>query len=55
MTRRRRLRRRLLWAGVLLCLVLLVSATSIVRAALWVKEEAGRLVPSQRRPDAFAE
>jgi hypothetical protein len=44
MTRRRRLRRRLLWAGVLLGLALLVATLSLLRAGLW----AGQLVPHVR-------
>ena len=39
MTRRRRLRRRLLWAGVLLGLVLLVAALSVLDAALGVRDQ----------------
>jgi len=37
MSRRRRLRRRLLWAGVLLGLVLLVATLSVVRGAVWTR------------------
>jgi len=35
MSRRRRLRRRLLWAGVLAGLVLLLATVSVLRIALW--------------------
>ena len=45
MTRRRRLRRRLLWAGVLFGLVLLVAALSVLDAALGVRD---RVVASRR-------
>ena len=38
MTRRRRLRRRLLWAGVLLGLVLLLLTVSVVRVLVWVRD-----------------
>jgi hypothetical protein len=38
MTRRRRLRRRLLWAGVLLGLVLLLATVSVARVALWTRD-----------------
>jgi hypothetical protein len=38
MTRRRRLRRRLLWAGVLLGLLLLLTTVSVVRAGIWARE-----------------
>ena len=36
MTRRRRLRRRLLWAGVLLGLVLLLATVSVMRVMVWM-------------------
>ena len=48
MTRRRRLRRRLLWAGVLLGLVLLVTALSVLNAALWVRDQVVAAGRSQR-------
>jgi hypothetical protein len=38
MTRRRRLRRRLLWAGVLVGLVLVLATVSALRAALWTRD-----------------
>jgi hypothetical protein len=38
MTRRRRLRRRLLWAGVLLGLVLLLATVSAVRLMLGTRD-----------------
>jgi hypothetical protein len=38
MTRRRRLRRRLLWAGVLVGLVLLLATVSAMRVALWTRD-----------------
>jgi hypothetical protein len=37
MTRRPRLRRRLLWAGVLFGLVLLLAVVSAMRVALWAR------------------
>ena len=37
MTRRRRLRRRLLWAGVLLGLLFLLAALSMLRAGFWAR------------------
>jgi hypothetical protein len=39
MTRRRRLRRRLLWAGVLAGLVFLLATVSVLRAMVWVRDE----------------
>ena len=45
MNRRRRLRRRLLWAGVLFGLVLLVAVLSVLDAALGVRD---RVVASRR-------
>jgi hypothetical protein len=36
--RRRWMRRRLVWAGVLLGLVLLLASVSVVRAALWTRD-----------------
>jgi hypothetical protein len=41
MNRRRRLRRRLLWAGVLLGLVLLLATVSVMRVALWTRSAVG--------------
>jgi hypothetical protein len=38
MSWRRLLRRRLLWAGVLLGLVLLIATVSVMRAALWTRD-----------------
>jgi hypothetical protein len=38
MTRRRRLRRRLIWAGVLLGLALVVATVSVLRAGLWARD-----------------
>lgn len=38
MTRRQRLRRRLLWAGVLLGLILLLATVSALRVALWTRD-----------------
>ena len=52
MTRRRRLRRRLLWAGVLLGLVLVVAGLSLLDAGLWVRDQvvaAGRFRRTNRR------
>jgi hypothetical protein len=39
MTRRHRLRRRLLWAGVLAGLLLLLATVSILRAMVWMRDE----------------
>jgi hypothetical protein len=39
MTRRRRLRRRLLWAGVLVGLLLVLAAVSVLRAMIWMRDE----------------
>ena len=55
MTWRKRQRRRLLWAGVLLGLVLLVAATSVLRLGLWARDAVERSVRSRRRVDAFVE
>jgi uncharacterized membrane protein len=41
MTWRRRLRRRLLWAGVLLGLVVLLATVSVVRVGLWATRRGG--------------
>lgn len=38
MSRRRRLRRRLLWAGVLLGLVVLLATVSVLRVGLWARQ-----------------
>ncbi len=38
MTWRRRQRRRLIWAGALLGLVLLLATVSVARAALWTRD-----------------
>jgi hypothetical protein len=54
MTRRRRLRRRLLWAGVLLGLVVVLAAASAVRVGLWTRDEIERLVSTVRHDGAFA-
>jgi len=53
MTWRRRQRRRLLWAGVLLGLVLVVAATSLVRAGLWAAGELEDILSPSRRRDAL--
>jgi hypothetical protein len=55
MTWRTRQRRRLLWAGVLLGLVLVLLATSVLRAGLWAKDEVERLGSGGRRRDALAQ
>ncbi len=52
MSWRKRQRRRLLWAGALLGLALLVAATSAVRFGLWARDALGRAVPPRRRLDA---
>jgi hypothetical protein len=39
----------LLWAGALLCLALLLAAISVLRAGLWVRDEAARAVSIGRR------
>lgn len=49
MSWRKRQRRRLVWAGVLLGLALLVAATSALRLVLWTKDELDRLVAPVRR------
>lgn len=54
MTWRRRMRRRLLWAGVLLGLALLLAAVTALRFGMWALEETGRVVSLGRRDDAFA-
>ena len=63
MNRRRRLRRRLLWAGVLFGLVLLVAALSVLDAALGVRDRVAasrrsrhtdRRVKRMPRPTAIA-
>lgn len=46
MTRRRRLRRRLLWAGVLLSLALLLATVSVLRVVIWT----GQRMTSHTRP-----
>jgi hypothetical protein len=50
MTRRRRLRRRLLWAGVFLGVVLLYATVSALRACLWCRDVVvgARKQPSRR-------
>jgi hypothetical protein len=53
MRRRRSVRGRLLWAGVLFGLVLLLVAVSALRIAVWTRDEAARLVPLGRG-SAFA-
>lgn len=53
MTRRKRQRRRLLWAGVLLGLVLVLLAASVLRAGIWAKDELERLVSAGRRNEAL--
>jgi len=49
MTRRQWLRRRLLWAGVVLGLLLLFAAVEVLRAGLTAGDAAGRLVSSAGR------
>jgi hypothetical protein len=53
MTQRRRLRRRLLWAGVLFGLVLLLAVVSALRVALWagraVNERGEGMLPGVRQ------
>ena len=46
MTRRRRLRRRLLWGGVLFGLVLLLTTVSLLRVGIWAR---GHLTATARR------
>ncbi len=52
MTWRRRLRRRLLWAGVLFGLVVLLATVSVIRGGLWAREQTQRLVTPRRRYEA---
>jgi hypothetical protein len=54
MTWRRRMRRRLLWAGVLLGLALLLAAVTALRFGAWARDEARRVVSVGRHDDAFA-
>jgi hypothetical protein len=54
MTRRRRLRRRLLWTSVLFGLVVLLATVSVIRGGLWVREQTQRLVTQRRRYEARA-
>jgi hypothetical protein len=49
MTRRQWLRRRLLWAGVLLGLLFLFAAVGVVRAGLATGDAFGRLASSAGR------
>ena len=48
MTRSRRLRRRLLWTGVLLGLVLLLGTVSVLRAGAWVGRHVSNLTPIRK-------
>jgi len=50
MTRRQQLRRRLLWAGLLLGLLLLFATVEALRVGLAAVDAAGRLVSSLPRP-----
>jgi len=54
MSWRRRQRRRLLWAGVLLGLTLVLAAVTALRFGAWVREEVGSIASGGRRSDAFA-
>ena len=54
MTWRKRQRRRLLWAGVLLGLVLVLVVVSVLRVGLWARDEVERLASGRRRSNAFA-
>jgi len=54
MRRRRRLRMRLLWAGLLLGLVVLLAAVSALRVAVWARQETGRVLARRRPRSAFA-
>jgi len=52
-TWQKRQRRRLLWAGVLLGLVLVVATTSLIRAGLWLRRSRETaLFPDHRGPAA---
>ena len=42
MTRRQRVRRGFLWAGVLLGLMLLLAAVSVIRLGVWAREQSHR-------------
>jgi hypothetical protein len=48
MTRRRRLRRRLLWASVLLSLVLVVALLSVLNAGLWIHDQVVSIQGARR-------
>jgi hypothetical protein len=54
MTWRRRLRGRLLWAGVLFGLVVLLATVSVIRGGLWAREQTQRLATPRRRYEARA-
>jgi hypothetical protein len=54
MTRRRRLRRRLLYAGLLFGLVLLLAAVSAMRVGVWARDEVVRLALFGPRDNALA-
>jgi hypothetical protein len=53
MTRRRRVRRRLLWAGVLLSLALLLATLSVLRVALWTGQRTASLERPTRKENAM--
>jgi hypothetical protein len=54
MRRRRRLRRRLLWTGVLTGLLVLLAAISVLRAGMWARDEFERIASVGRRGSALA-
>jgi hypothetical protein len=53
MSRRRRLRRRLLWTGVLTGLLVLLAAVSALRAVVWARDELERIGSAGRRSGAL--
>lgn len=53
MTRRRRLRRRLIWAGVLLGLAVLLASVSVLRFAIWTGHQVASLTRPIRRENAM--
>jgi quercetin dioxygenase-like cupin family protein len=54
MRRRRRLRRRLLWAGALLGLVLLLAVVSVMRVAVWTRAAIEATTFRRRNPGSLA-
>jgi hypothetical protein len=48
------MRRRLLWAGVLFGLVVVLATVSVIRGGLWARERTQRLLTPRRRYEARA-